>query len=137
MQERDVIFRERLIAMTEELNSGTNRDPRLRLTIGAYAIRMVKEARARDWVDLKERADGPTYDSMLRLFQKQSEAAAKNADTTVVRAMEVLALSLIARRQYQADLLPGVGFLDGYIGNCCKAVRNSTVDVGGARPVAG
>jgi hypothetical protein len=125
MEERDVIFRERLIALTETLNSGANREPKLRATVGAYATRMAQEAGARDWVDLKERADGTTYDSMLNLFQKQSEAAAKKGDAVTMRAMEVLALSLIARRQYQADLLPGVGFLDGYIGNCAARVRKS------------
>ena len=63
--------------------------------------------------------------SMLQLFQKQSEAAQKRGDAVVMRAMEVLALSLVARRQYQADLLPGIGFLDGYIGNCAARLRKS------------
>jgi hypothetical protein len=84
---------------------------------------MASEAGTRDWADLKARADGPTYDSMLKLFMKTSEQMSKSGDTVGVRAMEVLALSLVARRQEQADLEPGVGFLDTFIKNCGAAAR--------------
>ncbi len=132
--ERNRIFRERLIALNTELNAGLNNDRTVRRLVGLYALRLPRDAGARDWADLKARADGPTYDSLLRMFQRHSEDAQKRGDTAAVRAFEVLALSLIARRQYQADLLPGVSFIDRYISNCVtRARRANSVFIPAAR----
>ena len=125
MHERDTIFRERLIGVLGGLQGTGRKDADLRTLIGSYVIRMSKEAGVRDWADLKERADGTTYDSMLKLFQTQSSAASKSGDAKAVRAFEMLALSLIARRQEQADLAPGVEQLDKFIANCAAAVRRA------------
>jgi hypothetical protein len=124
-EERNEIFRRRLIALNAELNAGLNKDKTLRRLVGLYALRMPQDAGARDWADLKARADGPTYDSMLRLFTQHSEEAQKRGETSIVRAFEVLALSLIARRQEQADLLPGVAFIDRFIANCVARARKA------------
>jgi hypothetical protein len=125
MADRDQIFRERLIALTEELNGGANNDKRTRQLVGMYASRMPRDAGARTWADLKERADGATYDSMLQLFTKEADDAHRVADKSAQRAMEILALSLIARRQYQADLAQGVMFLDKFIENCAMRTRRA------------
>ena len=123
MNERDEIFRERLIALMSELNTGEEITGKLRRMLGAFANRLTKDAGARDWADLKERADGPTYDSLLRLFQRESDRAHKAGDGLMERSMEVLAISLIARRQYQADLTPGITVLDKFIGVCEGVAR--------------
>jgi hypothetical protein len=129
MHERDQIFRERLVALIEVLNSPEGRNRSLRNRIGAISARLAKEAGARNWADLKQRADGPTYDSLLRLFQRESEGADQAGDTRVTRAMEVLAISLISRRQQQVDLVPGVDFLDNYIEGCETAARRAKTQV--------
>ena len=123
MNERDQIFRDRLIKLMSELNTGEEITGKLRRMLGAFANRLTRDAGARDWADLKERADGPTYDSLLRLFQRESERAVTNEDELMARSMEVLAISLIARRQYQADLVPGVIMLDKFIGVCEGVAR--------------
>ena len=123
MNERDVIFRERLVAVLADLNGGAANDPELRRVVGRFASRMAREAGVRDWADLKARADGPTCDSALQLFQDQSAAAHKAGNSIDVRAFEVLGLSLIARGQQQADLLPGVSFLDSFIAKWEQVAR--------------
>ena len=132
MDDRDAIFRDKLIGLMTILNDGENRNPVLKKRIGAYANDLVQQAGARSWADLKERADGPTYDSLLRLFQKQTGQMARVGDEKGRRAFEVLAVSLIARRQYQADLLPGVGLLDAFIARCETLARKT-----GARVIRG
>lgn len=127
MHERDLIFRERLIAVMTDLNGSIGKGASLRRLVGSYAKRLFTEAGARDWGDLKQRADGATYDSMLKLFNTQSQSAAAKGDTVAVRAFEALALSLIARRQYQADLQAGITFLDNYIADCVKFAKRSGV----------
>lgn len=124
-EERNQIFRERLVAVMTDLNSGAAKDRQLRRRVGMIADRLVREAGTRDWTDLKERADGPTYDSLLTLFQRQSTDLQKSGDATGVKAFEVMALSLIARRQYQADLATGVTTLDKWIGECLVHARRA------------
>lgn len=124
-EERNQIFRERLIAVMTDLNSGAAKDKQLRRRVGIIADRIVREAGTRDWSDLKERADGPTYDLLLTLFQRQSADLQKTGDTAGVKAFEVMALSLIARRQYQADLATGVTTLDKWIGECLVHARRA------------
>jgi hypothetical protein len=123
MAERDDIFRERLVAVMTALNRGEGRDPALRRIVGSYAYRMAKEAGAKNWADLKARADGVTYDSMLRIFQEQSVKLQGAGDTKGVLGLEALALSLIARHQKQSELVPGVGFLDRFIEGCATLVK--------------
>jgi len=124
-EERNQIFRERLVAVMTDLNAGAAKDKQLRRRVGVIADRLVREAETRDWTDLKERADGPTYDSLLTLFQRQSADLQKSGDATGVKAFEVMALSLIARRQYQADLATGVNTLDKWIGECLVHARRA------------
>jgi hypothetical protein len=136
MTERDAIFRERLVALMTALNGGESRDPALRRAVGAFVYRLVKEAGARDWTDLKNRADAGSYDSMLQLFQRESQAFHKKGDTKSVRAVEALGISLIARYQQQGDLLPGVRFLDNYIEDCAATVKRANTRVLNIRPTA-
>jgi hypothetical protein len=120
---RDQIFRERLVAVMTALNGGEGRDPAVRRIVGSYAYQMAKQAGAKNWADLKARADGITYDSMLKIFAEQSAKMQQAGDTTGVRGLEALALSVIARHQKQGDLVPGVGFLDRYIDHCVSLVK--------------
>lgn len=123
MAERDEIFRDRLIAVMTALNSGEARDPAVRRVVGSYAYKLAKDAGAKNWADLKARADGQTYDAMLKIFSDQTARMQEAGDTKGVRGLETLALSLIARHQKQRDLVPGVGFLDRYIEECASLAR--------------
>ena len=63
MEDRDIIFRDKLTSLLSDLNGGEGRDKKLRRTIGMYSDKLAQEAGAKDWQDFKERAVGPTYDS--------------------------------------------------------------------------
>jgi|GEM_PF-2662530 len=123
MDERDAIFRGRLIAVMTALNGGEARDAALRRLVGGYTHRITRELGVRSWAELKRRADPATYDSLLALFERESARMHAEGDAKGVRALEALALSLIARHQKQADLVPGVSFLDSFIDTCAGAVR--------------
>ena len=66
LETRDQIFRERLVELIVLLKGPEGHKPGFRNRIGALATKMARDAGARNWSDLKARADGPTYDSMLR-----------------------------------------------------------------------
>ena len=136
MTERDAIFRERLIALMTALRAGEGKDVVLRRTIGRFVQALAKETGARSWTDIKKRTDPATYDSMLQLFQRESASYQKAGDAKSVRALEALGISLIARHQKQADLLPGVGFLDTYIDECAAAVKRASTRTVNHRPAA-
>ena len=53
-----------------DLTGGEGRNRELRRLIGGFAEKLAREASVRDWAELKARADGSTYDSLLKLFQR-------------------------------------------------------------------
>lgn len=123
MDERDQIFRERLIALMTALNGGESRDPAVRRVVGSYAYKLAKDAGVKSWMELKTRASASAYDSMLKLFTDDSAAYHQQGDKAAVRGLEALALSLVARHQRQNDLFPGVGFLDRFIESCVSLAK--------------
>ena len=123
MHERDIIFRDKITAILADLNAGEGRDKKLRRTIGMYSDKFAKDAGAKDWEDLKARADGATYDSLLKYLMAQSEVMQKHQDLEGVRAFEVLAISLISRRQYAEEMQAGIDLLDRYIAECARNAR--------------
>ena len=46
-----------------------------------------------------------------------------------MRVFEILALSLIARRQYDPDLQEGIKILDDYIDECARNARKAGVTI--------
>ena len=129
MHERDIVFRDKLTAIVADLYAGEGRDKKLRRTIGMYSDKFAKEAGAKDWDDLKARADGPTYDSLLKFLMVQSATMQKHNDMEGVRAFEVLAISLIARRQTADEVQEGIGILDRYIAECARNARRKGAHV--------
>ncbi len=123
MEERDKLFRQRLIAFMTSLNGGEAKDVELRRAVGLYAYRLAKQARAKNWSELKTRADATAYDSLLQDLTEQTEVREREGDKAGVRAIEALTLSLVARYQRQNDLVPGVGFLDRFIESCASLVK--------------
>ncbi len=123
MAEGDTIFRERLVALMTALKDGESNDPGVRRTVGRFAYQLSKQAGVKSWAELKARADGATYDSLLKLFTEQGAAFHKSGDKAGARGIEALALSLVARHQKQNDLVPGVGFLDRFIENCASLAK--------------
>ena len=120
MIDRDAIFREQLVSLVGDLYGGAGRERELRRLIGLHADKLAHDGGARDWADLKKRADGATYDSLLRLFEHQAHEHQKRGDARGVRVFEVLAVSLIARRQTAPDLQQGIETLDRYIEECAR-----------------
>jgi hypothetical protein len=125
--ERAEVFRNRLISVVSDLNSGEDRNPELRRVVGSLAYKVHSDARALSWTDLKQRADGATYDSLLKVFQHQSESASKAGDNLAVKALELLAISMIARRSAEMSLEPGVDYIDNFLADCERQVRPSSV----------
>ena len=121
-EDRDTIFRQRLIAVISALNGGESRDGIVRSVVGGFANQLVTRFGAKNWTDLKARADGEVYDILLNSFKAESEKFNREGNERGVRGMEALALSVIARHQSQPDLMPGVNFLDRYIDECVGLV---------------
>jgi hypothetical protein len=125
MTERDELFRDRLISLVGDLHGGEARDPELRRALGMQAFRLYSTGSARNWADLKQRADDPTYDSLLRMLQSEGEAAGANGNKTTMRACEILGVSLIARTRHLTDLEPGVEYIDKLIDSAAKVAKKS------------
>ena len=129
LSEQDQVFRTKLIAMLTELNRGESSNAELRKRVGAYGRRLFTDAGTRTWVELKTNIKGAPYDSLLKLIQTQGATAQQSGDANAARAWEILGLSVISRTRKQADILPGIGFLDRYIEECCGYAKKAGVMV--------
>ncbi len=118
------MFRQRLVAVMKTLHGGGASDPQVRRVIAVFAVQLVQQIGVRSWGELKAKASGTEFNQMLKIFSDESAKFQKADDEKGVLALEALALSLVAREQtQQRDLVPGVGFLDGYIEECLAMVR--------------
>ncbi|MEQ1769616.1 MAG: hypothetical protein ABL879_07220 [Devosia sp.] len=116
----------RFAKQLHELMAGlqvSRREPELRMMIGSVATRFVNDAKARGWADLKQRIDSRSYDILLKSIQDNGNRFAKEGNKEAVRAFEAVGVSLIARAQMSADLIPVVKLLDEYIQRCMVMVR--------------
>ncbi len=120
--ERQKVFRGRFVAVMNGLKT-LRTNPKLRAFIGTAGNALVTETGAQGWSDLKARADGQTYDKVLDALRNNAADMARKKEAHGVRAFEVLAVSMISRRQSDEDLIEGVKLLDSYIDDCVTTAR--------------
>ncbi|MEQ1901305.1 MAG: hypothetical protein ABL866_11285 [Devosia sp.] len=121
-QRHQKLFRKRL----HELMAGltiSEREPELRGIVGRAAGQLLTDTKTDSWMHLKSALDGKSYDVILAALQKGGAEMKAAGRPLGIRAFEAIGVSLIARRQNEADLNPIVAMLDDYIEKCIVAVR--------------
>ncbi len=94
--------------------------------VGGLADRVVPQAGHDNWTEFKATLSLPTYRALLTTFQNQGNALAKQGAMQRMRAIEVLACSLIARTQVQdAEVLADDRLLDILIDNAIRQHRGT------------
>jgi hypothetical protein len=100
MASKEEIFKSRFAAVMADVEDNVSRPEELAL-IGSLADRIVRQALQRDWTGFKAHLSLADYRGLLTTFRTQGNALAKQGAMSRVRAIEVLACSLIARTQSQ------------------------------------
>jgi hypothetical protein len=98
MASKEEVFKSRFAAVMADIEDNVGRPEELAL-IGSLADRILAQARQRDWSSFKANLTLADYRGLLTTFETQGNALARQGAMSRVRAIEVLACSLIARTQ--------------------------------------
>jgi hypothetical protein len=125
MATKEEDFKERFVAVLQDLRSNGGQDPEAMFLIGSLAARLLDRARQPSWAAYKASMAREAYDQLLGDFQKQGNDFHKQGKAKHAYAVQVLAISLIARTQTDPDIRAGNGLLDDMLGFLIAAYRKA------------
>lgn len=125
MTSKEEDFKQRFVAVMQDLREDGTRDPEAVWLLGSLAATLVDAASAKSWPALKRQLTRTDYDGLLRDFQKSGNAFHQEGKVKQAYAVQILGMSLIARTQRDADILAGNELLDEIIDRSIAVYRRS------------
>lgn len=125
MATKEEDFKERFVAVLRDLRDNGQKDPEAMFLIGSLAARLVDRAGQSSWTGLKTSMAPPSYAKLLSDFEKQGNTFHRDGKTKHAYAVQVLAISLIARTQNDPDVRAGDSLLDEMLGFLIAAYRSA------------
>jgi hypothetical protein len=125
MTTKEEDFKQRFVAVMQDLRDGGSRDAEAVWLLGSLAATIVDTARAKSWSALKQQLTRTDHDGLLRDFQKSGNAFHEEGKVKQAYAVQILGMSLIARTQRDADILAGNDLLDEIIERSIATYRRS------------
>ena len=124
MASKEEEFRHRFAGIVLDLS--TTDDSEATALLGSLGGRIISHAGMQSWSALKQNLTQRDYDALLRTFQTQGNDLAKQGHRKQVYAIEVLAISLIAKTQMtDPEIASGAPLLDQIIDDAIAAVRQA------------
>ena len=125
MATKEEDFKDRFVAVLQDLRGNGGKDPEAMFLIGSLAARLVDRAKQPSWAAYKANLTSPVYAKLLNDFQKQGNDFHKEGKAKHAYAIQVLAISLIARTQNDVDVRAGDSLLDEILGFLIAAYRKA------------
>lgn len=125
MVSKEEDFKERFVAVLQDLRGNGGKDPEAMFLIGSLAARLVDRAGQPSWAAYKASMSRELYDKLLGDFQKQGNDFHKQGKAKHAYAVQVLAISLIARTQADPEVRAGDGLLDEMLGFLIATYRKA------------
>lgn len=105
-------FKQRFVAVLQDLQTDGKNDPEAMAMIGNLATDLIDKAKAKSWRGLKQGLTREAYDGLLEDFRREGNAQAKAGRMKQAYAIQVLAVSLIARTQLDRQMQQGDRLMD-------------------------
>lgn len=112
---KEEFFKSKFLGLVRELADPATADPQSMIAVGALARRIMDDAKVMTWSAFKRGLTRELYDATLRIFQKQGNALVKDGKLRTAYAIQVLAMSLIARTQADPEVEASERQLDAII----------------------
>lgn len=125
MTTKEEDFKQRFVALMEDLRKDGTKDAEAMWTLGSLAATLIDKARATSWPALKRQLSAADYDGLLRDFQTSGNTFFQEGKRRQAYAVQVLGMSLVARTQQDADLQEGDRLLDEIIEKSVASYRQS------------
>jgi hypothetical protein len=109
-------FKQRFVAVLKDLQENGSKDSEAMWLLGSLASDLADDLKAADWSALKRGMQAQTYDTLLRTFEAQGNEHHREGRNKQAYAIQVLAVSLIARTQgADPQMAAGEALLDQII----------------------
>ena len=125
MASKEEDFKDRFVAVLQDLRTNGGKDPEIMFLIGSLAARLTDRAGQPGWAAYKVALAPEAYDRLLSDFQTQGNAFHREGKAKHAYAVQVLAISLIARTQKDPELQAGDRLLDEMLGFLIAAYRKA------------
>ena len=125
MSSKEQDFKERFIAVMRDLNDNGRQDPEAMWLIGSLATRLVDLYKLKNWTQFKAQLTPEAYDRLLKDFEQQGNGYHKEGKAKAAYAIQLLAISVIARTQADIEVRQGDRLLDGLINGMIITYRQA------------
>jgi hypothetical protein len=109
-------FKQRFAAVLKDLQENGSKDNEAMWLLGSLASDLAGNFKAKDWSSIKRGMHAQSYDTLLRTFESQGNEHHREGRDKHAYAIQVLAVSLIARTQgADPQMAAGEALLDQII----------------------
>jgi hypothetical protein len=112
---KEEFFKSKFLGLVREIADPATADPQSMIAVGALARRIMDDAKVMGWGAFKRGLTRELYDATLRTFEKQGNTLVRDKKLRTAYAIQVLAMSLIARTQSDPEVAAFDQKLDGII----------------------
>lgn len=125
MSTKEQDFKDRLVAVMRDVKENLPHDPEAAWMIGSLAGRLVDAYKLKSWGAFKAALSRQAYDQLLKDFEQQGNGYHKEGKAKAAYAIQLLAISTIARTQTDPEVKEGEKLLDGIINSMIAAYRKA------------
>jgi hypothetical protein len=126
MSTKEQDFKERLVAVMRDVKDNIRDDAEAMWMIGSLAARLVDVYRVSSWGQFKASLTSQAYDQLLKDFEQQGNAYHKEGKAKAAYAIQLLAISTVARTQTDPEVKHGEQLLDGIINGMLTNYRKAS-----------
>ena len=125
MPTKEEDFKKRFIDLLADLHVNGRSDGEAMWLVGSLASNLLSETRLDSWAAFKRALSPEAFSQLLTTFQTQGNSIAAEGKQKAVYAVQVLAVSLIARTQSAPEVVSGEPLLDELIDVAIRGYRQN------------
>ena len=126
MPTKEEDFKQRFDSILLDMRAGGTRDAEGMWLIGSLGARIVDQGQQPSWAEFKRTLSQPNFRALITSFQKQGADLAQQGAHQQIYAIQVLAVSLVARIQNEdPEIADGDKILDQIIDDAISIYRET------------
>ncbi len=125
MPTKEQDFKERLVAVIRDVKDNLNEDTESMWLIGSLAARLIDLYKLKTWTQFKAKLSTEAYNRLLKDFEQQGNAYHREGKAKASYAIQLLAISVVAKTQSDPQVKQGERLLDGMINGVVATYRKA------------
>jgi len=125
MPTKEEDFKQRFAAILTDLQENAKKDPEALWLIGSLACEIAEKSGKTSWGAFKSSMSQQTYSQLLGDFEKEGNRQYREGDQKKAYAIQVLAVSLIAKTQVDPHMQSGDAILNQFVDMTMSVYRQN------------